>query len=474
MIGILSFGTYIPVRRLNRVEITEGLSGEKAVAGFDEDSITMAVAATMDCLKGFDRQQVDGLFLATTTSPYKEKLGAAIVATASDLRRDIITADFSNSLRAGTIALRSAIDAVKSGSVKQVLVVAADCRLGAPGSNQELYCSDGAVAFLIGISDERIAEIEAFYSVCDEILDVWRSEGDQFIRSADGRFITDEGYVRVCKEAISGLMNNSNLNKNNFNKAIFGIPDPRAQIVLAKDFQFDVKTQLQDSMFSQLGDSGVAYSLMLLQAALEDAKANDRLLLVSYGNGSDAISLKVTGRIEGRGKTHGILRSLESKRYIDYKSYAIFRGLLPIVRPSRPLGEASPMALWREVEHNIRLYGVKCNVCGTVQYPPQRVCTKCHTKDQFEKIRLSDKRGNLYTYSIDYIGWAPEMPTVTAIVNFEGGGRIQCYMSDAKVDELNIGMPLEMSFRKIDFREGINIYSWKCIHDKAETIGTGD
>ena len=94
MIGITSWGSYIPVWRLSRGAIGGGMLGEKAIAGFDEDSITMAVAATMDCLKDVDRQGVDGLFFATTTSPYKEKLGSAMVATAADSRRDIITADF--------------------------------------------------------------------------------------------------------------------------------------------------------------------------------------------------------------------------------------------------------------------------------------------------------------------------------------------------------------------------------------------
>ena len=137
--------------------------------------------------------------------------------------------------------------------------------------------------------------------------------------------------------------------------------------------------------------------------------------------------------------------------------------MLPSERPSPCLGIAAPPALWREVEGNIRLYGVKCNVCHTIQYPPQAVCTKCHAKDQFEKVRLSDKKGRLVTYSIDYVNWSLEMPTITAVVNFEGGGRIQCLMSEAKGEELKLDMPVTMSFRKLDFREGINIYSWKCI-----------
>jgi hydroxymethylglutaryl-CoA synthase len=136
MTGITSIGAYIPMYRLNLEEISKfwrarGLAGEKAVAGYDEDSVTMATAAALDCIQRM-KQKADGLFLATTTAPYKEKQGAAIVASAIDLNRETQTADFTNSLRAGTIAIKSALDAVRSGSAKNVIITAADCRTGAP------------------------------------------------------------------------------------------------------------------------------------------------------------------------------------------------------------------------------------------------------------------------------------------------------------------------------------------------------
>ena len=112
MVGITSYGAYVPLYRLSREVIARGARGEKAICNFDEDSITMAAAAAIDCLTGIDRETVDGLYFATTTAPYKEKLGAAIVAMAADLKGEALTADFANSLRAGTSAFRSALDAV--------------------------------------------------------------------------------------------------------------------------------------------------------------------------------------------------------------------------------------------------------------------------------------------------------------------------------------------------------------------------
>src|SRR5215467_3433989 len=129
MVGITSYGAYIPMLRLPLGAIAGGSrkaaggSGEKAVANFDEDAVTMAVAAAANCLEGIDRSNVDGVLFASTSYAYKEKQAASIVAKALDLRRDVVTADVGDSLRAGTTALRAGLDGVKAGSARSVLVV---------------------------------------------------------------------------------------------------------------------------------------------------------------------------------------------------------------------------------------------------------------------------------------------------------------------------------------------------------------
>ena len=123
----------------------------------------------------------------------------------------------------------------------------------------------------------------------------------------------------------------------------------------------------------------------------------------------------------------------------------------------------SVTALWRESDQNIRLYGGKCYSCGSVQYPPQRVCAKCQEKDKAEPVPLSDKKGTIFTYSMDYLAGTVDVPLVNTVVNFEGGGRILCMMTDRELDELHIGMPVEMSFRKLRVVNGIHNYYWKAV-----------
>jgi len=464
MVGITSYGAYVPLFRLSREAIAKGARGEKAICGFDEDSITMAVAASCDCLNGIDRGTIDALYFATTTFPYEEKPGAPIVAMAADLREDIFTADFAHSLRAGTSALRAAIDAVKAGSAKKVMVAAADSRLGMPGSAFEQNFGDGAGVLLIGDSNV-VASIEASHSVYNEILDIWRAEGDTFVRSWEDRFVATHGYLEVVGEAVSGLMRKTKLSPKDFAKVVLYTPDGRRGMELAGSLGFDAKTQLQDPLFAAMGNTGAAYPLMLLVAALEEAKAGDRILFASYGNGSDAFVLQVTEQIGKLKDRRGMKKHLESKKVItDYRKYLIWRGLLPHEeRDPGPIRYLSAPAVWREREANLRLRGVKCRVCGTIQFPPQRVCSKCHTKDQFEPYRLSDKKAKVVSFAMDYVTPAADLPTATTTIDFDGGGRIQCYMTDREPEQVKCGLPVEMSFRKIIDKDGARIYFWKSI-----------
>ncbi|MBT4513329.1 MAG: hydroxymethylglutaryl-CoA synthase family protein, partial [Chloroflexi bacterium] len=154
MVGITAYGAYIPWHRMERQKCVGawggfGMPGEKAVAYFDEDSVTMAVEAARDCLGDSDSRAIDGLYFATTTSPYKEKQCAAIMAIALDMRRDIRTVDMNTSLRAGASAFGMAFDAIQAGSANSVMVTAADTRLAAPAGMTEQGIGDGAGAILL-------------------------------------------------------------------------------------------------------------------------------------------------------------------------------------------------------------------------------------------------------------------------------------------------------------------------------------
>ena len=465
MVGITSYGAYVPFLRLNRSAISPRGKGEKPIANFDEDSITMAVAAVTDCLRGVDRGSVDGLYFASTTFPYREKQCATTVAMAADLRQDILTADFANSIKSGTDALRSAADAVAAGTAGQMLVTSADMRPAAPGSPFEQSFGDGAAALLIG-KDNVIASLEASFSVCNEIMDVWRIDGAPYIRSWETRFTGGEGYQKSMQDVVSGVLKKAGLEPKDFAKVVFNTPDMRSSAQLAGRLGFDPKTQLQDPLFGVLGDTGSPYAMMLLIAALEQSNPGDTILLANYGNGADAFVFKVTDKIKDMNPRGGIQNYLASKQvFDDYRTFLYIKGILKGIEPLYPIpfGTTSAPAMYREVDRNLRFHGVKCDNCGTTQYPPQRVCAKCRSKDSFQPVRLSDKKGEIFTFSMDAISSSIDSPAVVAVVDFDGGGRMECFLTDRIAEKVRIGMEVEMTFRKVAEREDIINYYWKAM-----------
>lgn len=467
MAGIVSYGAYIPLFRLSRETISRAWSrgaarGERSVANHDEDSVTMAVEAASDCIKGVAREQIDGLFFASTTSPYREKQNAALIAAVVDLRRQIITADFANSLRAGTAALRAALDAVNSGSARSILVTIADCRLAAPQSEFEQSFGDGAAAFLIGRSDV-VAEVEDFYSHADEITDVWRTDQDTFVQVWEDRWVLEHGYTRNVREAVSAIMKKNGCSAKDFTKAVFYGPDARSHSALAAGLGFK-DTQIQNPLLNEVGNTGAAHAPMVLTAALQEAKPGDRIIAASYGDGSDAFILKVTEAIDKVKDRRGMKGYLASKRMLPtYEKYLTYRRILEA--PERSTLRLFPAATvtWRDRTQIDSLHGSKCNRCGMVHFPVQRVCYGCQAKDDFQEVRLSDKKGKLFTYSIDNLAGGIDPPVVQSVVELEeGNARVYCMMTDCDPKEVKVDMPLEMTFRRLYEGAGFHNYFWKC------------
>ena len=468
MAGIISAGAYLPIYRLNRDEIGKiwggrGGGGAKAVAGYDEDTVTMAVAAALDCLRR-NGTDVNGLSLATTTAPYREKLSSAIVAAAADFPEECHTADFTDSLRASTAALKSALDAVNAGSAKKVLVVAADTRLGAAKGSLEQTLGDGASALMIG-SQNVIAEIEASYSIFNDFTDLWRTDEDKFPRSAEGRFIDEAGYLPTMQSAIAGLLKKQKLGVNDIAKFVYYASDARQHAALARRLKLD-KAQVPDPLYNEIGNAGSAAGFLMLAAALETAKPGDRLLFTGYGDGADAFILRVTDEIKKYQKNPVVSTQLKGKISISYGQYLTWRNLVPVEASTLP--ERTSISLqsrWRERKTITALYGFKCKKCGTPQISQigqaARVCVNCQTKDEFEPYKFSDKKATLFSYAIDQLMPTLNPPGVNGVIDFAGGGRMIVELTDCDANKVKVGMPVEMTYRKMFTSRGINNYFWK-------------
>lgn len=463
MAGIVSYGAYVPPTRLAFATIGGGAAKEggpeKAVAWNDEDAVTMAVTAAVNCLRGFDREQVDGVMFACTTYPFEEKQGAALLARALDLPRAVRTADFSGSLRAGTGALRAAADAVAAGTARRVLVVASDCRMGAPGSGLEMNFGDGAVAFLVG-SAEPAATLDASHAVADEIVDVWRAAGDPFVHSWEDRFVVQEGYAPGIVEGVRGLLASTDGNLGDFAKVALYAPDKRSHATAVRKLQLP-PDRVQDPLFGRLGNTGCSFSLLQLAHALETAAAGDRLLVASYGDGSEALALTVTEHLEKLDARRGVGWHLERRRGVrSYDRYLKARSLQSTEYTAPKDAGLSATIHFRERDEDTSLVGQKCRSCSAVQFPNQRVCETCFAKDEFERYRLSDRVGKVLTYTFDFFFPTPDPPTVVTICEIDGA-RVHLQLVNVVPEEVQLDMPVEFEFRRIHQSGGRPNYYWK-------------
>ncbi len=463
MVGITSYGAYVPKYRLPRDVIAKAwgprfLPGERAVANHDEDSLTMAAEAAANCLQGMDPKGVDGLIFASTTSPYLEKQASTLVATALDLREDLFTADQLSSLRGGTASLKIAMDAVKGGGASKVLVAAADTRRAEPGSDSEQLLGDGAAAILLG--DQGIAaSLEGFYCHSEEFMDAWRKEDDPFLRKEDPAFTQPYGYSRIIRKAVEGVLKKYETDISAITHFVLSAPDHRAYSRLVKSLNLPPGSFMEDPLLAAVGDTGTAAPLLQLIAVLEKARPGERILLCSYGAGvSDAFIIQVTPEIERLREKRGLKYSQGNKRPLqNYDKFLRFQKTLP-TEPLEPY--SSWPLLWKEKKQNLQLYGTRCKKCGTFAFPRRRVCQNCSAKDEYEDAKLP-RRGKVYTFAKDYLYPSPDTPTVMVVADMEGGGRFYGQLTDCDSTQVRIGMSVEMTFRKFHEGGGFYNYFWK-------------
>ncbi len=487
MIGLLSHGSFLPRYRLDRQLIfkamgwfnpaTYGLSrGERTVAGDDEDAVTLAAAALADCLAGFDRGAVDGLNLGSTTLPFAERQCAALLATVLDLGPATATADFGGCHRAGTSALLAAFDAVQSGRSAQVAVAAAECRIGRAGGGAEHLYGDGAAAMLVGDGDP-IAVLTASHSVAADFAETYRESGATFDRQWEERWTKVEGFAKLLPGAIAGLLSKTGSDIADYAAVIYPCRFARDHGKIGKRVGATPE-QIGAPLMDVVGDTGAAHPLLMLSAALAQAKPGDRLLVASFGSGCDVFTLEVTAHIEAYAARRGVAGHLADRVELgSYEKYSVFRELAPVDKGIRGELEA-PTALsvlWRDRGRVLGLVGSCCTECGIPQFPPQRVCVnpECRSTDTMKPYRFSDRGGEIFTVTGDYLAFSVCPPQIYGTVDMHGGGKLFVDFTDCTLDELTVGQPIEMVLRRKyhDTARGFSGYFWKA---RPQRFGAGE
>ena len=473
--GILAFGAYLPRRRLQRQAVFEanrwlnpGLrslaKGERAIANWDEDAVTLAVEAARDCVSGIDRATLRGLYFASTSFPFDDRQNAGIVAAALNLDSALAALDVGASQRAGTSALIAALPG--STSAGPVLVLAAEKRRAKAGSPQEMTHGDGAAALLVG-SGEVVATFIAAHSETVDFVDHYRGRGSQFDYAWEERWIRDEGYLKLVPHALKGLFAKAGVEPRSIAHLCLPMAMPRVGAQIA-ELAGVPAASLRDNLQATCGEVGVAHPLLLLIHALEQAKPGERILAVGFGQGVDALLFEATAALARlsprRGVEGSLLRRQEERNYQRYLAgndiLTVERGLRAEVDKQTAL-----TTLYRKREMLLGLIGGRCTACGTLQFPKSKLCVNpnCHAVDTQADQPFADLAGRVMSYTADNLTYSPDPPQVYGMVQFAEGGRMMVDFTDVDPATVEVGERMRMVFRikEVDSARGFTRYFWK-------------
>lgn len=446
MPGITAYNAYIPFFRLDRARIGEALGtlggkGTRAVASYDEDATSMAVEAARPIASrgGFDQ-----LLFATADPPYLDKTNATAVHAALGLPEEVAAFDFSGSVRSGAGAMRAG---VQMGST---LAVLSDVRTGLPGGADERDGGDGAAAFLFG-DENVIAERIGGAAATAEFLDRWRIPGDPASRQWEERF-GEVAYVPLAQAALTDALKKAGLTEVD-HLIVTGV-HPRAARRLGATV---------DDLTSVIGNTGTAHRGIVLADVLDRAAPGQTIALLTLADGADCSILRTTDALATYQRKTTVREQIEAGNTdLDYATFLTWRGQLHREPPRRPdpTAPSAPPSFRRE-HWKFGFEGSRCESCGTRHLPPARVCVKCQAVDQMAPERLADVPGTIATFTIDRLAFSLSPPTVVAVVDFDGGGRFQCELTDVDPATVKIGNRVEMTFRRIFTSAGVHNYFWK-------------
>ncbi|HJJ33811.1 MAG TPA: hydroxymethylglutaryl-CoA synthase [Methanocorpusculum sp.] len=347
MVGIITYGAYIPRFRItveeiarvwgaNAAEISGGLGVlEKAVPDYDENTATFAVEAARAALRRreVNRDEIKAVYVGSESHPYAVKPTAVTVGEAIRATPSMTAADYEFACKAGTAAIQTSMGLVSSGMMKYAVAIGADTAQGAPGDALEYTAAAGGAAYVIGC-DDPIAEINDTCSFTTDTPDFWRREGEDYPKHG-GRFSGEPGYFKHVETAARMMLEKRGTRPSDYTYAVFHQPNAKFLQKAAKALGFTLEQIKTGLLVPRLGNTYSGAVPLGLAAVLDVAKPGDRIFVTSYGSGagSDSFDITVTDAILDkidRNKAPSVEEMLAKKKYLDYAVYARHKGKIKV------------------------------------------------------------------------------------------------------------------------------------------------
>ncbi|MGD8632020.1 MAG: hydroxymethylglutaryl-CoA synthase [Anaerolineales bacterium] len=341
-VGIVGYGAYIPRFRLPASEVSRVWKGgaggtpieEKAVAGLDEDVITMSIEAARNALAraAIDPGLIRAVWVGSESHPYAVKPTSTVVAEAIGATPHTLAADWEFACKAGTEAVQAAVGFVGSEMADYALAIGMDTAQGRPGDALEYTAGAGGAAYILGPDEKSLASVEGSYSFATDTPDFWRRADEKYPEHGE-RFTGEPAYFRHITSAAEALMEFMGTKPADYHFAVFHQPNTKFPQRVARDLGFSSEQIETGLLVPRIGNVYAGSALIGLTAVLDKAQPGDRILLVSYGSGagSDAMSLRVNEQLIERRETAPSTESYIARRTeIDYATYARYRGKLAL------------------------------------------------------------------------------------------------------------------------------------------------
>jgi 3-hydroxy-3-methylglutaryl CoA synthase/uncharacterized OB-fold protein len=404
--------------------------------------------------------KVGQLLFVTTDPAYADKTNATAIHAALDLDPGTPAFDMVGSVNSANGAMAAA-----NFAPMPTLVVFSDLRTGLPGGADEAGGGDGAAAFLYAPDAPALVDFLGWGAATDEFLDRYREPGDSHSRLWEERF-GEHAYTPLAEQAVAEALKQAGVGPADVDYAIVTGVHARAIRVVAKSLGVG-KEALVDDLTAAIGNTGAAHGPIVLSDLLDRVEAGKTILRVTLADGAIATVVRTTEALgEWRSRRSAgatVAAQIAAGRTdLDYPRFLTWRGQLHREPPRRPdpTPPVAPASLRKE-RWKFSFHASKCDDCGTRHLPPARVCVNCGAVDHMSEERLAETPATIATYTVDRLAFSLSPPIVATVVDFDGGGRFRCEMTDVDPDTVAIGDRVEMTFRRISTVDGIHNYFWK-------------
>jgi hydroxymethylglutaryl-CoA synthase len=459
MSGILSYGVYLPYWRLRREAISEALGsgrgkGTRRVASYDEDTTSMGVEAARVALRHAPEGSAPADVVFATTAPaYADKTNATAIHAALALPSPVGGYDLVG-------AVRSSVAACTLADRAGGLAVLSDIRTGLPGGADESGGGDAAVALLFGDGPHALTETIGGGTATGEFLDRWRFPGEASSRQWEERF-GEHAYAPLVEEAVTAALKSAGITTAEVDHAIVTGLHTRAVNAARRSIGFRPEAVVED-LTATVGNTGVVHATLLLADVLDRAGPGETIAVVQLADGVDVWLVRTTEALATyRGAPPVRARAEVGRDDLSYAQFLTWRGFLSREPPRRP--EPEPPAAPPSLRTDAWKYGFvgSRDETGFVHLPPARVSMGTGEVDHMEPVRMADVPATIATFTVDRLAYSLSPPVVAAVIDFDGGGRFQCELTDVDPDRVAIGDRVEMTFRRLFTARGVHNYFWK-------------